>query len=93
MAEKQKADSQTITQLQQQLRDLQHSCQLSKNNEKRLRVTLQDANFDLQDAQRLISQVQHRSKRQDSVLREMAAVAAPLHKKAQVRANTNQPKR
>ena len=89
MAEKQKAHSQTITQLQ----DLKHAYQRSQSNEKRLRMDLQDAEFDLEDAKRLISQLQNRinvtMKRQASVLKETAAVATELHEKQQVETDIN----
>lgn len=83
MVQRQSADSKIISQLQQRLRDLTHSYHHLKTREKRLSVTLQDANFDLEDASRFISQLQHRLKTQDSVLKETASVATDLHEKRQ----------
>jgi hypothetical protein len=54
-----------------------------KTDETRLRVTLQDADFDLRDDMHLITQLQNRSKSQESVLRATTAVATELHEKAQ----------
>lgn len=84
MAQQHATDRKMISQLQQRLRDLTDAHQKLKTSEKRLSVTLQDANFDLEDASRFISQLQHRLERQDSVLKETAAVATDLHEKRQV---------
>ena len=90
MAKKHQAAIQTISQLKQQLRDLTQSYQKLKTDETRLRVTLQDADFDLRDDMRLITQLQNRSKSQESVLRATTAVATELHEKTQVIATPEQ---